>query len=85
MSKAYAQQTSKISFEINQQLFTINVSFTSNQKPVVAFFRYSLQIKTDTLFLGETSLCFRVFDKDTLLNINIIENKIEDKNNVYSN
>jgi hypothetical protein len=84
-AQVYAQHRSEILFEINQQIFTVKVGFTMTQKPVVTFFRDSIQIKTDTLSFGETRLYFRTLNKDTLINIRLIEYKKEYENSIYSN
>lgn len=84
-SQMFAQFSSEISFEINQQVFVVKVDFTAKQKPFVTFFKNSLPIKVDTLILGETRFYFRGFNKDTLINIRLIECKKQYEIGVYPN
>ncbi|MDP2386684.1 MAG: hypothetical protein Q8M29_09960 [Bacteroidota bacterium] len=82
--KSHAQYPSEISFEINQQKFLVKVNYTTNFKTVVAFFRDSVLIKSDTLLHNEfTKLYFRGFNKDTLVNIRLIGFKNGYKNAEY--
>ncbi len=84
-SQVNAQRASEISFTINQQNFTVKVNFTPTQIPIVTFFRDSIQIKTDTLNLGETKLYFRSLDRDSFNNIHLFEYNKEYGNGEYSN